>query len=109
MQGMILVLIPAIIISVGISFVKFKYPSFSVFVHSFQGRLPIKVVVILILAISSTFIMDYVQCNVVKAECKPDALAAVGYFFYATLVFIVSIVLEYILTTCLRKYCRSSG
>jgi len=103
MQGVTLVLIPAVIISLGVSVAKLKCLSFPMFQQFLEGRIPIKLIVIFILAISSTFIVDYIYCNVIQTQCKPDALAAVGYFFHAVLVFVTSIVLEFIFTKCLKS------
>jgi len=109
MQGAILVLIPAILISLGVSAIKFKYFGSSLFSQFLGDRIPIKLIVILILAILSTFIIDYIYCNVIQTQCEPDALAAVGYFFHAIFVFITSIVFEFVFTTCLQKYFKGSS
>ncbi len=109
MLGAILVLIPAIIISLGVSAIKFKYIGLSLLSEFLGDRIPIKLIVILILAISSTFAIDYIYCNVIQTQCEPDALAAVGYFFHVLLVFIFSIVFEFVFTKFLQKYLKGSS
>lgn len=42
------------------------------------------------LGIASPFAVDFVYCSVLGNECKPDGLAAVGYFFLALYVIVIS-------------------
>jgi len=90
MQGVLLVLVPAIIISLGVTTFKLKFPNFSLLQEPLSSKLPINLIIILILAISSTFSIEYVYCDLLQTECKPDGLAVVGYVFHSLLVFITS-------------------
>jgi hypothetical protein len=93
MQGVLLVLVPAIIISLGVATFKLKFPNFSLLPDVFNIKLPINLLVILALAITSTFSINYIYCDLLQTECKPDALSAVGYIFHSILVFISSTLL----------------
>ena len=93
MQVALLVLVPAIMISLGVSAFKLKFPNFSLLPEAISSRLPINLIVILILAITSTFFVNYIDCHILQAECKPGALSAVGYIIHSILVFISSTLL----------------
>jgi len=44
---------------------------------------------IFVLGVASPFVVDFVYCTVLKNECKPDALEAVGFFVLALSVIVI--------------------
>lgn len=102
MEGVILVLMPAILISLGVLTIRLKFCSL---ISDFlKCGLLIKLVSILILSVFSTFAVDYVYCSTVQVQCEPGALTNIGYFFHALFVFFMSITFEYVFTIFLGKY-----
>ena len=44
---------------------------------------------IFVLGVASPFVVDFVYCTVLKNECKPDVLEAVGFFVLALSVIVI--------------------
>lgn len=103
MQGALLVLVPAMIISLGVITFKLKFPNFNVMLDAFSIRLPTYLIVILALAISSTFSINYIYCDLLQTKCEPEALAAIGYIFHFILVFIFSTLLAVFFNKLFKK------
>jgi len=59
--------------------------------------------IILVLAICSTIAVNFTFCSILKTQCEPDSLNAVGYFFHALYVVVISSVIYALLEHWFRK------
>ena len=59
--------------------------------------------VIIALSILATFVVDFIYCSVLQTKCEPDALNAVGYYFYTFMVMAPSGVIYALLSSFLRN------
>jgi len=59
--------------------------------------------VIIALSILTTVIVDFIYCSVLQTKCEPDALNAVGYFFFTLLVMASSSVTYTLLSSFLKN------
>jgi len=92
MEGIINVLLPSILIVLVIHLLKLV----SLF----------RFVLIICLAIASTFFVDFFYCEILKSNCASDPLVGVGYITHSVLVMAASFVLE-IIRTNLLDYLKS--
>lgn len=67
------------------------------------------VLIMVTLAICSTVIVDFVFCSILQTQCEPDALNAVGYFFHALLVVVISLVIYSLLRHWFQRDPNSHG
>ena len=51
-------------------------------------------VLLVCLAITSTFLIDFLYCEIFKSSCSADPLVGLGYIIHSSLVVAVSFVLE---------------
>ncbi|MFT5297462.1 MAG: hypothetical protein ACI9YH_003494 [Colwellia sp.] len=94
MEGILNVLLPSILI---------------VFIiHLLKLVSLLRFILLVNLAITSTFFVDVLYCEVLKYSCPSDPLIGLGYFIHSILVVAVSFVLEIARTNLLihlkRKY-----
>ncbi|GEM_PF-3575235 len=80
MEGILNVLLPSIIIVLIIHLLKLV----SLF----------RFVLLICLAIASTFFVDFFYCEILKSSCSSDPLVGLGYIIHSILVVTVSFVLE---------------
>ena len=80
MEGILNVLIPSILIVLIIHFLKLV----SLF----------RFVLLVCFAITSTFLIDFLYCEILKSSCSSDPLVGLGYIIHSSLVVAVSFVLE---------------
>ncbi len=80
MEGILNVLLPSIIIVSIIHLLKLV----SLF----------RFILLICLAITSTFCVDFLYCEILKSSCSSDPLVGVGYIIHSILVVAVSFVLE---------------
>ena len=80
MEGILNVLLPSIIIVLIIHLLKLV----SLF----------RFVLLICLAIASTFFVDFFYCEILKSNCSSDPLVGLGYIIHSILVVTVSFVLE---------------
>jgi hypothetical protein len=80
MEGILYVLLPSILIVLIIHLLKLV----SLF----------RFVLLICLAIASTFFVDFFYCEILKSSCSSDPLVGLGYIIHSILVVVVSFVLE---------------
>ena len=80
MEGILNVLLPSILIVLIIHLLKLV----SLF----------RFVLLICLAITSTFFVDFFYCEILKSSCSSDPLIGLGYIIHSILVVVVSFVLE---------------
>jgi len=80
MEGILNVLLPSILIVLIIHLLKLV----SLF----------RFILLICLAIASTFLVDFLYCEILKSSCSSDPLAGLGYLIHSILVVVVSFVLE---------------
>ena len=80
MEGILNVLLPSILIVLIIHLLKLV----SLF----------RFVLLICLAIASTFFVDYFYCEIIKSSCSSDPLVGLGYIIHSILVVTVSFALE---------------
>ena len=59
-------------------------------VISLKLRVWLSFLLIFVLGVASPFVVDFFYCSILKNECKPDALEAVGFFLLAIYVIVIS-------------------
>ena len=80
MEGILNVLLPSILIVLIIHLLKLV----SLF----------RFVLLICLAIASTFFVDFFYCEILKSSCSSDPLVGLGYIIHSILVVVISFVLE---------------
>lgn len=61
---------------------------------------------IVLLAICSTMVVNFVYCSILQTQCESDALNAAGYFFHALCVVVISSVIYGFLRRWFKKNLR---
>lgn len=87
MEGILNVLLPSILIVLIIHLLKLV----SLF----------RFVLLICLAIASTFFVDFFYCEILKSSCSSDPLVGLGYIIHSILVVTVSFVMEVFRTNVL--------
>jgi len=87
MEGILIVLLPSILIVLIIHLLKLV----SLF----------RFILLICLAIASTFFIDFLYCAIFKSSCSSDPLVGVGYIIHSILVVVVSFIFEILRTNLL--------
>jgi hypothetical protein len=87
MEGILNVLLPSIVIVL--------------IIHLLKLVLLFRFVLLLCLAIASTFFVDFFYCEILNSSCSSDPLVGLGYIIHSILVVAVSFVLEIVRTNLL--------
>jgi hypothetical protein len=90
-----IVVLPVVTIVVVIRLIKLRWPSALLAVFG--------------LSAVSTFIVDYVFCNILERSCEPDALSAVGYFFHWLIVSGLASIADFFIYKVLIQQAKPGG
>lgn len=77
-----------LLITLGIPVVVILFVAFAVKLKS-----PYNYLLIVILAVCSTFIVDFIFCSVLKSQCEADALSAVAFVTHPALVCVITVII----------------
>jgi hypothetical protein len=84
MEGILNVVVPSIVIVL--------------IIHLLRWRSLFRFVLLICLAISSTFFVAFFYCEILKSTCSSDPLVGLGYLIHSILVIVMSFTLEIIRT-----------